>query len=127
MTHSEKVSWLIQQLIKENPGYHAVGEPVDERGKRRLLRSLMNVRWPKEADEEVLKIQDELLQEELQEKGIIYRRDSCYCKDIPLQQRKKRGPYFPLAGRYYKACGGRHSQCGKLTAAGMFCALPWLY
>lgn len=72
MTHSEKVSWLIQQLIKENPGYHAVGEPVDERGKRRLLRSLMNVRWPKEADEEVLKIQDELLQEELQEKGIIY-------------------------------------------------------
>ena len=88
----------------------------------------MNVRWPKEADEEVLKIQDELLQEELQEKGIIYIEEiPVIAKLYPCSSVKNGGPYFPLAGRYYKACGGRHSQCGKLTAAGMFCALPWLY
>ena len=72
MTHSEKVSWLIRRFLKENPGYSVVKEPVGETEKRRLLRSLMNVRWPGDADEELLKIQDELLQEELQERGIIY-------------------------------------------------------
>lgn len=72
VTHSEKVSWLIQQFVKENPGYAVVKEPVNEKEKRRLLRSLMNVRWPGEADETLLKIQDELLQEELRERGIIY-------------------------------------------------------
>lgn len=72
MTHSEKVSWLIRRFLEENPGYSVVKEPVDETEKRRLLRSLMNVRWPGDADEELVKIQDELLQEELQERGIIY-------------------------------------------------------
>ena len=45
MTRSEKVSWLIRELKKENPGYEVIREPMNETEKRRLLRSLMNVLW----------------------------------------------------------------------------------
>lgn len=72
MTHSEKVSWLIQRFMEEDPGYSTVKEPVDDTEKRRLLRSLMNVRRPGPADEELLRVQDELLGEELRERGVIY-------------------------------------------------------
>lgn len=43
---------------------------MNETEKRRLLRSLMNVRWPGGVSPEFLRVQDELLQEELEEKGI---------------------------------------------------------
>lgn len=36
-----------------------------------MIRSLMNVRMPKTLSDELLKLQDEYLQEELQEKGIV--------------------------------------------------------
>ena len=72
MDHSEKVSWLIRELKKENPGYAALREPVDEKERRRLLRSLMNVRWPGEVSAEFLRVQDELLQEELRARGIVH-------------------------------------------------------
>ena len=70
MTRSEKVSWLIRELKKENPGYEVIREPVNETEKRRLLRSLMNVRWPGRVSPEFLRVQDELLREELEEKGV---------------------------------------------------------
>ena len=70
MTRSEKVSWLIRELKKENPGYEVIREPMDETEKRRLLRSLMNVRWPGRVSPEFLRVQDELLREELEEKGV---------------------------------------------------------
>lgn len=71
MTRSEKVTWLIQELIKENPGYEVLAEPVDEEEKRRLLRTLMNTRWPGEAGEEFYAVQDSLLREEAEERGIV--------------------------------------------------------
>lgn len=71
MTREEKVAQLINMLKSENPGYTSLGEPVDDRDRRRLLRSLMNVRWPGDASEEYIELQDELLQEELKEKGIV--------------------------------------------------------
>ena len=70
MTRSEKVSWLIRELKKENPGYEVIREPMNETEKRRLLRSLMNVRWPGRVSPEFLRVQDELLREELEEKGV---------------------------------------------------------
>lgn len=71
MDRVQKISWLIRELMKENPGYAVLKEPEDETEKRKLLRSLMNVRWPGPASREFLAIQDELLQEELEEKGIV--------------------------------------------------------
>lgn len=71
MTREERVSSLIQYLKKENDGYASLGEPVNYEAKRRLLRSLMNVRWPGEAPEGYLEEQDALLREELAEKGVV--------------------------------------------------------
>ena len=71
MTREEKIDWLIQYLKKENAGYAAIQEPVNLVEKRRLLRSLMNVRWPGEASREYYAVQDSLLKEEAEEKGIV--------------------------------------------------------
>lgn len=71
MKREEKIDWLIQYLKKENAGYAAIQEPVNLVEKRRLLRSLMNVRWPMEASDKFYEIQDALLKEELAEKGIV--------------------------------------------------------
>ena len=46
MTREERVESLVDFLKHEKEGYKAVQEPVNYEGKRRLLRSLMNVRWP---------------------------------------------------------------------------------
>ena len=52
MNREERVRILIDYLKKENTGYALLADPVDYTGRRRLLRSLMNVRWPGEADPE---------------------------------------------------------------------------
>ena len=71
MTKEEKVSRLIQYLKNENRSYDTLAEPVDSVGKRRLLRSLMNVRFPGPALNGYMELQDELLTEEAQEKGLV--------------------------------------------------------
>lgn len=71
MNKKEKTEYLIGQLLAENRGYAALTMPADQQEKRRLLRSLMNVRHPGPVSTEVLKLQDELLQGELEEKGIV--------------------------------------------------------
>ena len=71
MTREERVDSLIAYLKKENPSYDTLQEPYDYDGKRRLLRSLMNVRFPMGISEEYLVMQDELLRKEAEEKGIV--------------------------------------------------------
>ena len=70
MTHSEKRIFLIRTLLAEQPQYREIEIPEDEGGQKRLLRSLMNVRPPRPADDHFLQIQDEYLQEEVKEKGV---------------------------------------------------------
>lgn len=45
--------------------------PSDLQGKRDLFRALRNVRWPKPISDEFLHLQDEELQEQLKEKGVV--------------------------------------------------------
>ena len=45
--------------------------PTTEQGKRDLFRALRNVREPKPVSEEFLRLQDEELQAQLQEKGVV--------------------------------------------------------
>lgn len=71
MTREERVDSLVRYLKSENESYQALQEPVNYARKRRMLRSLMNVRWPGEASEEFIRAQDELLAEELAEKGVV--------------------------------------------------------
>ena len=70
MTQSERQIYLIERLIAEQPRYNGLAVPRDEAERKNLLRSLFNVRMPKEADEDFLKIQDEYLREETARKGV---------------------------------------------------------
>jgi len=71
MTHEEKRIYLIKWLLNENDEYRGMDIPDDEYNQKRLLRGLMNIRMPGDADPEFLKVQDEYLQEDLQERGIV--------------------------------------------------------
>jgi len=70
MDQKEKRLCLIKYLMAEQPRYRGIEIPPEESGQRKLLRSLLNVRMPGDADEDFLKVQDEYLKEEIREKGI---------------------------------------------------------
>ncbi len=65
------VNELVETLLKENDEVSNVEIPHDYRGKRNLLRGLLNVREPKPLESEFLKKLDSLLQTELKEKGVV--------------------------------------------------------
>ena len=66
----KRLNYLIEYLLRENPDYSAMEIPETEQEKRDLFRALCNVREPKPVSEEFLRLQDEELQAQLQEKGI---------------------------------------------------------
>ena len=70
MNQSEKRLFLIQALLKEQPQYRNTGILTDTDSQRQLLRGLMNIRAPQRIGADFLKIQDEYLHAELNEKGI---------------------------------------------------------
>lgn len=70
MTQEEKRLYLIKELLNEQPQYSGMEIPKDEKEQNILLRSLFNIRMPKPASEEFLKIQDEYLQAQTAAKGI---------------------------------------------------------
>ena len=70
MTQAERRLYLIRSLLNEKTEYQSLNVPRDAGEQRKLLRSLMNVRMPKVADEAFLRVQDEYLQQELADEGI---------------------------------------------------------
>lgn len=70
MTQSERRIYLISELKKENSEYADISVPASENERKPLLRALFNLRMPKAADKEFLRIQDEYLREEIRQKGI---------------------------------------------------------
>lgn len=70
MNQSEKRLYLIQSLLKEQPGYRNTDIPADAGSQCLLLRGLMNIRAPQRAGDELLRIQDEYLQCETAAKGV---------------------------------------------------------
>ena len=70
MTQDERRIWLIKYLLSENKRYENVAIPKDCNEQFNLYRSLVNVRMPKPASEEYLKIEDEFLKEEISKKGV---------------------------------------------------------
>ena len=74
-----RLGYLIDYLLKEDPQYSEMQIPSDLQGKRDLFRALRNVRPPKPVSEEFLRLQDEELQVQLQEKGVVD------LPDVPIQ------------------------------------------
>lgn len=66
-----RLDYLIDYLLKEDPQYSELQIPETIGEKRDLFRALRNVRWTKPVSEEFLRLQDEELQVQLQEKGIV--------------------------------------------------------
>ena len=71
MTQEERLDYLIHYLLNENEQYQGFNILSNETDKKRLLRSLMNVRPPKKISQNFLNIQDLYLQEELKKQKII--------------------------------------------------------
>lgn len=71
MNQNEKRVFLIERLLKEQPGYAKMQIPdrIDEQ--KTILRSLMNIRMPGNMDDEFLSVQDEYLQQVNEEKGVV--------------------------------------------------------
>ncbi len=70
-SEKEKLNKLLGVLLKEHPEYSHISIPESIEDKRKLLRSLMNVRMPSLLSEDVLHLQDEELAEQRDEKGVV--------------------------------------------------------
>lgn len=77
----KRLDYLLEGFKAEVPEYRRVKIPADSESKRRLLRSLMNVRSPKPASSEMLSVQDAYLKGRALEKGIVNIRDMATVKD----------------------------------------------
>ncbi len=70
MTQTERLLFLINYLLNEGDRLKSMDIPEDDAERKRLLRSLMNIRPPRPIGTEFLKVQDEYLNEEVKKKGI---------------------------------------------------------
>ena len=81
MNQSERRQYLIRSLLKENCRYRDMEIPAGAGEQRMLLRGLMNIREPREADEEFLAMQNAYLAEETRKKGITRAEDLVPVRD----------------------------------------------
>ena len=71
LTQKQRLDYLVEEFKTDSVQYQNLETPKDTEGKRRLLRSLMNIRMPRKMDEAVLAVQDEYLRERIRENGIV--------------------------------------------------------
>ncbi|EEP27920.1 protein-ADP-ribose hydrolase [Shuttleworthella satelles] len=71
MTQDQRLDYLVEEFKADSDEYKDLQTPNDENGKRRVLRSLMNIRMPRKMDESVLRVQDDYLKERIYENGIV--------------------------------------------------------
>lgn len=76
MEQSNNMDKLLKELIADSDQYKndfipTEGFPQIEAEKKNLIRSLMNIRMPKKLPDELAALQDDYLQKELEEKGIV--------------------------------------------------------
>ena len=71
MTQDQRLDYLVEKFKLDSVQYKNLQTPGDTEGKRRILRSLMNIRMPKQMPERVLEVQDEYLKGRADEKGIV--------------------------------------------------------
>ena len=71
MTQNERLDYLVEEFKEDSVQYRNLETPKDTEGKKRILRSLMNIRMPKMMPASVLQVQDEYLQDRIRENGIV--------------------------------------------------------
>ena len=80
-TQEERLDYLVESFKADSREYKDLQTPADTEGKRRVLRSLMNIRMPGDINEAVLSVQDEYLTQRIREKGIVEPGDIPECRD----------------------------------------------
>lgn len=75
MNTTYKLNYLIKYLLSENSDYENIAIPEGAEERFRLFRSLVNMRAPKPVSEKFLAVQDEFIQGELAEKGVVNYKD----------------------------------------------------
>ena len=71
MTQEQRLDALVDAFKADSVQYKDLQTPADTEDKRRILRSLMNIRMPKKLDDSVLAVQDEYLRERIRENGVV--------------------------------------------------------
>ena len=71
MTQDQRLSFLVEAFKADSGDYQNLTTPKDTSGRQRILRSLMNIRMPGTMPENVLRVQDDYLQDRAREKGIV--------------------------------------------------------
>ena len=80
ITQEQRLDYLVEEFKADSGEYKDLKIPADQEGKRRILRSLMNIRMPKSLSDEVQEVQDEYLSGRAEEKGIVQ------LSDIPVMR-----------------------------------------
>ena len=80
MTQEERLDYLVEEFKADSEEYKDLETPDSAEEKRRILRSLMNIRMPRKMSETVLEVQDAYLQDRINENGIVM------LKDIPVKR-----------------------------------------
>ncbi len=70
MDQQERLDYLVERFKEDSVQYRDLETPADPAGKKRILRSLMNIRMPRILAPSVLAVQDEYLKERNRENGI---------------------------------------------------------
>ena len=71
MNQNERLDYLVEQFKEDSVQYRDLETPEDPAGKKRILRSLMNIHMPRMMAPSVLAVQDEYLKERNRENGIV--------------------------------------------------------
>ena len=71
VTQEERLDYLVEIFKRDSDDYKDLEIPKNVEEKRRVLRSLMNIRMPKEMDLAVISVQDDYLKERINENGIV--------------------------------------------------------
>ena len=71
ITQEERLDYLVEEFKTDSGEYKDIETPKDAEGKRRILRSLMNIRMPRNISSDALRVQDEYLKGRSEEKGIV--------------------------------------------------------
>ena len=71
ITQEKRLDALVEAFKTDSAQYKDLPTPADTEGKRRLLRSLMNIRMPRKMDDSVFALQDAYLRERIRENGVV--------------------------------------------------------
>ena len=91
MNQNERLDYLVEQFKEDSVQYRDLETPANPAGKKRILRSLMNIRMPRMIAPSVLAVQDEYLKERNRDHGNVQ------ISDIPtIADQGSRHPHSDL-------------------------------